>query len=219
MDIYEKEEVLMREINKKNLLKNIKKRKYQEKIKKYAEKFNYEVNYLEQILLEDDFLINSISKDPTKQNFQEKIAKEFLEKNIEGIKNFEILPKNGEKSKYLANGVLLTKEELTTDNHTKSIDFYWEYKDYKFYATHKYTKESGGAQDNQYDDVKKFLSHAKQYTKKGVFFIAICNGNYYKKIIKASGISKLEYLRNSVKDTNCIVCDVYTLKNEIEKII
>ena len=80
---------------------------------------------------------------------------------------------------------------------SKSLDFYWEVKVdnevLKFYATHKYTNEGGGAQDHQYNEIISFLNNANQVKKSNISFLAISDGNYYTNPYK--GTTKLEYLK------------------------
>lgn len=100
--------------------------------------------------------------------------------SLEFVKNFQILPQLGSNSLYLDNGKILSGKELKNKSkETKSIDFYWEVGNNKFYATYKYTHEDGGAQDNQYIDVQTFLKNAFNNDDKNTYFLAICDGDYY----------------------------------------
>lgn len=210
-NIYEEEAKKRIKNNMKDALKNTK--EYQKKLEKYAEKFELEIEFLQQIVLEDIFLINQILKSPTKQNYQENTAKKYILQNYPEFKDFKILPKNSTKSLYIANGLIIDKNNLSTNNHTKSIDFQWKYLKFNIYATHKYTKESGGAQDNQYKDIISFLEHAKQHTKGENLFVAICDGEYYLKN------NRLNDLKTKVLNTNCVVCTIETLKKELDDLI
>ena len=53
--------------------------------------------------------------------------------------------------------------------------------DNNFYCSHKYIKDlsGGGAQDNQYTDIKIFLSNCKRVNTDNDYFIAICDGAYF----------------------------------------
>lgn len=210
-NIFEDEIKEMRTNNINDVVRNPK--KYQDKLKKYAERYDFDLNYLQQEILENVHLINHIAKDPQKQNFHEKLVEKYINSNFEEFQEFEILPKNSEKSIYLSNGLVVSRNNLTTKNHTKSIDFKWKYKNYIVYASHKYTKDRGGAQDNQYDDVKSFLKHARENINKENLFIAICDGDYYRE-------KKFQELRNLVIGSRkCIISSVDSLKKEIDKCI
>ena len=70
----------------------------------------------------------------------------------------------------------------------KSLDFRWISNGYTVYATHKYTRKEGGAQDNQYESVQTLL-YAFQNVKAedlkeedlNVILLAIVDGPYYTK--------------------------------------
>ncbi|MEI2462228.1 hypothetical protein RRG54_02515 [Mycoplasmopsis felis] len=213
MDIYQEKENEIRLKNKKDILLNLS--EYEEKIKKYAKRFNYDFDYLVQMINENEFLLNSIIKEPSKQNFHELVVKDYVLEYIPEFINFIKLPTDSNESLYLSSGNIIKKKDLTTNNHTKSIDFYWEMnvkgKNVKFYASHKYTKESGGAQDNQFKDLQNFLEHAKQYTKKDSIFVGICDGDYYHK----NNQKKLIALKIGVINTNCIVTSLKSLWNDV----
>lgn len=68
-------------------------------------------------------------------------------------------------------------------------------KNIEFYATHKYTKVSGGHQDNQYKDIQEFIKESVTNTYTDKYFIAICDGDFYNTKNSQRGISKLENLQ------------------------
>lgn len=104
----------------------------------------------------------------------------------------------------------------------KSIDFTWNYhykdKTLKFYATHKHTSEDGGAQDNQFNDVKEFNSNAMVCDDNNIYFFSITDGAYYsRKYVKDKDFegSRLEYYnykfkgkRNKATKTNDLLQDM-----------
>ena len=47
------------------------------------------------------------------------------------------------------------------------------------YASHKYTKESGGAQDHQFRDQKRFLENFREHNNPRAACFAICDGAFY----------------------------------------
>lgn len=126
------------------------------------------------------------AKSPLKQSAHQKLASNFLRKELVrlGCVNFELLPNSGRGAKYVSSGIVLDGVEK---NGNKSIDFEWHYSDsavaINFYASHKYTKEEGGAQDNQFEDLKSFVLSTKGYKKCAEInvFMAIADGLYYQK--------------------------------------
>ncbi len=95
----------------------------------------------------------------------------------------------------------------------KSIDFEWEVGAFKFFASHKYTKDGGGAQDNQYEDIQNFLRHTRDCNLKNTIFLAICDGEYYlTKDSKTGDITKIERLKRLTDGKTSFVMQIDELK-------
>lgn len=169
------------------------------KIKKYSEKFSY---YFSNEQLIEEFKSNEVVrsffiKDPKKQNIYEIaleiIVNKFLDKyDINKKIKFEKLPNNGFNSLFLnSSGEIMPGNKiLAKDKNTKSIDFVLKNTNGEnYFINYKYTKDSGGHQDNQLESVKAFLLNAKKNHDKNVFFIAILDGNFYKNI----GHNEIDY--------------------------
>ena len=170
-----------------------------EKVEKYAEKHMLNPEILKEKILSGDPIVTSIFVvNPGRQTFHENVAAEYIA-NIPIIDNFEKLPVGGPNALYIDNGVIRN----TLSPTMKSIDFYWEYnfkgETLKVYATHKYTNETGGAQDNQLYDVSKSNDYAmEQLRDKDVFFYSITDGEYYSlqhTKDKTKELNKLDFLR------------------------
>lgn len=183
--------------------------------KKKAEMFGVQ----ESELLEQCKAANLLSsvlffKDPSKQSAHQDLAVKFLKKEMkkyEGFCDFELLRSSGPGALYVKNGKVVKSEEMNESlKNGKSIDFKWEFKDKRlkesivFYGSHKYTKEDGGSQDNQRNDLVRFIEKTAGNRDKNVYFFAIADGAYYDKKTKsrfAKGdeiktISRLEELNN-----------------------
>lgn len=110
----------------------------------------------------------ALMKDPGRQTIHEQAQYDFLRSH--GIQ-IQLLPKHGSRSLHIADGVV-----GTTRGSTKSIDAIIEIGGVPHYATMKYTKDSGGAQDNQCADVRAFIDAANGCNAQ---FIALLDGPYY----------------------------------------
>jgi hypothetical protein len=130
-------------------------------------------------------------KDPNKQNIYEKHEFDFI-KQMPYVEDIVKLDPNGENSKYVNNHILSTGEDTRRthrqENKSKSIDFKFKILPYgerkkkiTIYAMHKYTESNGGAQDNQYQDLRIFLQNAPLNREE--CFIALADGEYYDKRI------------------------------------
>ena len=128
--------------------------------------------------------------------------------NIKGVEDFQNLSNN---SLYLVSGVVISKSEKDKggfQSKTKTIDFYWKYKGKIFYASHKYTRQGGGSQDNQYKNLKEFIKQANDSNKKDEYFIAIADGEYYQ---ERGRIGNLKDDANNSKV--CYACTTDELEN------
>ena len=185
------------------------------KIEDFAEKYLIEEEYIkEKILVKESISLAMFSKEPTKQNIFEKIASGFISK-IEGVKNFQKLPNT---SHYVCNGVVIKKEDLKQYPKAKTIDFTWKFSKFTIYCSHKYTKDSGGAQDNQYKDLQGFIEECRDNKKTDVVFIAIADGEYYQMQNGRAGMKKIDNLRqmctSSVKV--CDICELEQVLNNLK---
>lgn len=128
---------------------------------------------------ENDLLASFFCKDPSKQNISENLVAELLE--------IDKLPAGGPNSiRFNEQGDI---SPSSIPSNTKSADFLID----GCYYTQKYTMESGGAQDNQYNDVIDFLVKGSKKHKVG----AIVDGLYW--------TSKKEILKNHFKNNPNIV--------------
>jgi len=128
------------------------------------------------------------AKDPSKQNIYEKAALNFL-RSITILDKVEKLPPNGEQAQYVINSELSSGEPSKSSRKkrgkSKSIDFKFiilpignRTKKITCYAMHKYTEQMGGAQDNQFQDLRLFLENSP--IDREECFIAFADGEYYK---------------------------------------
>lgn len=102
----------------------------------------------------------------------------------------------------------MVRPNLSSNRHrnTKTIDFKWKHSKKVVYASHKYIKDEGGAQDNQFSDVMAFISvAAKILTKEPEYaiFVAICDGPYFQRT--AGDDSRISRMRKQVSSHRGII--------------
>lgn len=173
------------------------------KIANFARKWGYDVEHVRNALRErHEFFSLCFVKEPGKQTFHQHFAAEWL-RALPFIEHLVELPSSGRHALYIDNsGEIISGYEKKNRKLSKSIDFKWEYhfKDrcLTFYATHKYTKDSGGSQDNQYKDVQEFHSAARNCVEPDLLLLSITDGPYYltSQTLESSNKSKLEYLNS-----------------------
>lgn len=155
------------------------------KMKNWADRYGFEPEFVRFKVLTDDTFALQFIKDPAKQSLHQRVAAHHIKTRIPLVEEFNTPPSGGSKALYVVRGMDVQGSKLhaATNNHGKSIDFTWSYtksgKTLRVFATHKHTKEEGGSQDNQFADIKRFLSEAQACRDTDVLFLAICDGAYY----------------------------------------
>ena len=195
---------------------NFRNKDFQLKILKHCIKFEIPKDEIIKRIEEGDLItISLFSKDPSKQNFYEKTAAEFIS-NINEVHNFKNLPGSGKNTIFIVDDEIgPSKIKKQTEFEIKSIDFSWEFatNNIACYAFHKYIKENGGAQDNQFNDVLSCIKAAKSKTKNSnhkVLFI--CDGEYF--IDK-----KMNILKKEIENNNHVVLRIEEVENYLNNLI
>jgi hypothetical protein len=125
-------------------------------------------------------------KDPIKQNLAEKLQyKMLLKKYPKLIK----LPALGINAKYLVSG------RITNVKNKKSLDFY-DIENNCYYIC-KYTHECGGAQDQVYSEIQKYIIEINQIQDDKINFKLLLDGNYW--------VNKIENLKSTITNSNCTI--------------
>ena len=189
------------------------------KVENFSERTGYNETLIWHQLNDTNNLFPCIFiKDPAKQGIHQKIACEYIS-TFPIIRNMEQLPvSDDEKTLYCINGIIVKRKEIQDTGTLKSIDFHWQYcfcgKILDFYASHKYTNEKGGAQDNQFHDILEFHKEAIKCNNPNLFFFSITDGDYYKYPYQKYK-NKIEYMnelysgnRNMATTTNHLLNDM-----------
>lgn len=188
------------------------------KMSNYSKKFDIPFKLLEHKILQDNLYANIFIKDPSKQSLHQRTAAKYIE-SITEVVNFMQLPAAGSDACYVCNDGIVRKGDVNK-GLTKSIDFYWEYDDCVYYAAHKYTKDEGGAQDNQFNDLCNFLINASHSKSEKIYYLAIGDGDYYKHKYRDGNIyyqSRLEYMNNKFSSDNAIALSTDELEDFLIK--
>lgn len=173
------------------------------KITNHAEKYGREYDEVKSKIMTDDMYAEFFAKDPAKQNIYEKLAADYISK-IDGVENFRNLPNSAKM--FVVEGKV-TSERL---NDVKSIDFQFKIGDKSFYTSHKYIKATyGGAQDNQYNDIRNFLRNCDKVATGNDYYIAICDGPYFD--------TKIQVLNDDFGSSNVLAMTIDELEDFIAK--
>ena len=178
-----------------------------EKIKTFVKRTGIDKDEVEAKIRNDTLFRWCFVKDPKRQNFYEDLAAEHI-KGLGGVRNFVRLPNS---AKSICSGLVMDRDELKKrggNPKAKTIDFEWETGRYRVYASHKYTNESGGAQDNQYKDLHEFIKEANESNSADSVFVAIADGAYYDTRNEIRGLSKIQSLKRSADGRRVFACTI-----------
>lgn len=220
---YRLEELKRREENTKKLRDSLSKNKIDKKLKEkiinFCDRHALEFELIKHKILIDDLFILNFITEPSRQTLHQDLASKFI-KIIPNIKNFKVLPSNGKDSLFVINGIIVKEhQKKDTSINVKSIDFEWTYinkigEEIPCYASHKYTHQSGGAQDHQFKEIMTFLENANKYSKKLNFFYAICDGKYYQNPYECS-LTRIEYLNKNYQRNRCYSLTINDLEDHM----
>ena len=164
------------------------------KIENYIQRFDGIFTYDEIIsqIKTNDLVASFFIKNPLKQNFCEKECAKWI-----GV---ERLPSKGKNFiRFNKEGEIVNRKTFSS---SKSADFLIE----GIYFTQKYTGENtGGAQDNQFNDVVDFLTKGSIYHKVG----AIVDGAYWEDMG-----NKEKLIENFQKNPNIIILTADDIKEK-----
>ena len=187
------------------------------KVRNFCNLHDFKEKDVRTLILKYDIVAALFAKNPNTQNFYEKTAAQYI-KNIKGVVDFELLPSN---KLVVAGGAVMEKKNwkvLGGRTRAKTIDFTWNYKGLVFYAAHKYTKQSGGSQGNQYKDLQNFIEEALPCTKHNTRFIAIADGDFYGGQNGLAGRSRIDYLKHLASNQVVYACTIDELERLLQKI-
>lgn len=151
------------------------------KINGFSEDFEFEVSDVIEKIKQDKMFRAHFAKDPRKQNIDEITALEWLQKNLPGVSQVEKLPTTGKNAYYVDVGGYIRKgsDLAKGDTPSKSLDFFWVVEGIEFYAVHKRTTDTGGAQDNVKREVEKIMRNFQQSPQTGVALAVLLDGDYW----------------------------------------
>ena len=191
-------------------------KEYLAKIEKWCGKFNFDFNTALEKAKKDQLFRAFFAKDPKKQNIYENSLVKYIS-SLEFVSKFRKLSSGGKNALYIDRGVIRKKSEYCDEKPpSKSVDFYWEIKNNKgeiinFYAYHKYIEESGGAQDNQFNEIKKCIDIGKNGSQKvNRRVIFVCDGAYFTE-------EKIRSLKNL--NINCVILKSNELLDYLSKLL
>ncbi len=149
-----------------------------------------------------------LAREARRQNVHERTAADYVEK-LSYVTEFRKLPSSGPNACYInGDGQIVTRAQLAGARPpSKSIDFQWRTGTVVCYAAQKYTKEGGGNQDNQFNEVQSLLRNFQQRINNGVALFVLVDGPYYSKarLDQLRGLMRLQNPRSYVASVNALL--------------
>ncbi len=166
------------------------------RISTFTSRFGYsEADVLTKIQ-HDEMFAAHFAKEPRRTGLHEDIAAEWI-KALPGVHDFEVLPKSGNRSIKVSSDGNILQSSMFPNVPGKSLDFKWITGDKTFYAMHKYTKEGGGNQDSQYQEMIELMKRFVHCRDETIVLVVIVDGQYYQK----NNAKKLTELQRCQKNT------------------
>lgn len=145
----------------------------------FAEKFGYPVKSVMDKMGQDDMFAATFAKQPGRTGLHEKVAAKWIAELPE-VTDFRSLPKRGIDSiKIDSDGNL--RRGAGKEVPGKTLDFQWKSGGKIYYAMHKYTKDSGGAQDNQFLEMLELMKRFHHCSDASITLVVIVDGEYYQR--------------------------------------
>lgn len=169
-----------------NLTSRLRKR-----IATFISRFGYTAEDVAKKITDDEMFAAHFAKEPRRTGLHEKVAAEWI-KALPYVHEFRVLPKAGNDSlKVSSDGNIVTVEKHA-NIPGKTLDFMWTTGGKIFYAMHKYTKEGGGNQDSQYQEMIELMKRFTHCRDNNVVLLVIVDGEYYQE----SGAKRLLALQD-----------------------
>ena len=184
------------------------------RIQTFSDRFGFDETEVCEKIKTDFMFACWFAKNATRTGFHEKEAEKYLCMFPGLIKSFRGLPATGNNAKYINQmGNIITGKK---PSGIKSLDFMWIAGDthIKCFAAHKFTREPGGSQDHQRNELIRLLQMFQNCNENNIALFAICDGPYY-------DARTLSILRENVRQEPpySFACPIGEVPKNVEKLI
>ena len=146
-----------------------------------------------------------LAREARRQNVHENAAAEYV-RQMAHVQEFQKLSSTGKNALYInADGQVVTGEQLAgAPRPSKSIDFRWQTRNVTCYAAQKYTREGGGNQDNQFNEVVRLLQNFQRRINNDTALFILVDGLYYtdQRLTQLRGFTRAQPPRSYVTSIN-----------------
>lgn len=186
--------------------------KLDKKIKTFCELHGCSKESLIREIEKNEIVAACFAINPSKQNFYKKEAARIIQ-SLDRVRNFH--GPNHQPKKIIVNGEVIQESSVSKSKNssdTKPIDFWWEFEGRVFLACHKYTKESGGAQNQQFREFQRTINLSELHLDSSTYFVAIVDGPYFEEKKDEKTDSRLDTLKKQTTPQT-FACNIGELEN------
>ncbi len=151
-----------------------------QRIQNYGYRFNHTQASIETEIHSSRKFAATFAKSPSRTDFDKEEAYNWLGTNL-GY-HINKLPKRNPGVLYVAENGDITTILQGALKPSRALNFSWQERGLTFYAMHKYTRDSGGAQGNQFREAARMLENFNNPANPANIdnvLIVITDGNYY----------------------------------------
>ncbi len=148
------------------------------KIATYTSRFGYTHDQIREKIRTDTMFASQFAKEPRRQGVHEKEAAAWLQK-LSAVQEFTTLPKTGKNAVYVTSDGEVKRGGELQARPSKSLDFRWRTERTTCYAMHKFTREGGGNQDSQFNEMRQLLQQFVRCPDTTCMLLVIVDGLYY----------------------------------------
>ena len=150
-------------------------------------------------------LAATLAREARRQNVHSIAAANYV-RALPSVQYFEKLPSSGPNAHYInSDGQIVTGKQLEGGRRpSKSLDFRWRTGDSTCYAAQRFTREGGGNQDNQFEEIQSLLRNFQHRTNEGVTLFVLVDGQYYDdtRLSQMRALARLQSPRSYVTGVN-----------------
>ena len=150
----------------------------EKRMRLFVTRFGFAIADVRDRALHDPMFAAHFAKEPRRTGLHEFTAAEWIT-DLPEVHGFRTLPKAGKNALYVSRDGGIISRPAGGPKPGKSLDFVWVTGDITCYAMHKYTKEGGGNQDSQFDEMVEALRRFHSCTDPTVALFVIVDGDYY----------------------------------------
>ena len=167
------------------------------RVNTFTDRFGYSESSVMSKIIDDKMFASNFVKEPRRTGLHEGAAADWI-MLLPNVIRFKRLPKGGINALKVSRDGNIEKVDKNKQFPGKTLDFQWHTGEITCYAMHKFTKEGGGNQDSQYEEMKDLMQRFQLCQHEDIVLFVIVDGLYYETNEKRK-LKKLQKLEKGTK--------------------